>query len=107
MFWTAGGEATSGVNRIRTNFTSSPIELPSYTQQEFDTLGGLEWQEIVIPFVSQGVGGTFRASIDSIPAGGNRSVYFDNFSARLVPEPSGVLLLGVAAGLGLMRRRRS
>ncbi len=106
VFWAAGGVATSGVNRIQTTLSFSPIELPSYTQQEFEALVALEWQEIVIPWVSQGVGGTFSVSIDSIPAGGTSTVYLDNFSARLVPEPSGVLLLGVAAGVGVMRRRR-
>jgi hypothetical protein len=105
-FWAAGGVATSGVNRIRTNLSFSPIELPSYTQREFEALVELDWQEIVVPFVAQAPGGEVRVSIDSIPASGTSSVYLDNFSIRPVPEPSGVLLVGVAAGVGLMRRRR-
>jgi hypothetical protein len=30
---------------------------------------------------------------------------FVSFSLRLVPEPSGLLLVGLAAGFGLRRRR--
>jgi hypothetical protein len=85
VFWAAGGVATSGVNRIRTNLSFSPIELPSYTQQEFEALVELEWQEIVVPFVAQAPGGEVRVSIDSIPASGTSSVYLDNFSIRPVP----------------------
>jgi hypothetical protein len=105
-FWAAGGVATSGVNRLSMSLSYDPIELPAYTQAEFDALETLEWQEIIVPFVPQAEGGAMWVSIDSIPVGGNSSIYLDNFSIRPVPEPSGVLLVALAACVGLCVRRR-
>ena len=113
-FWAAGGVATSGFNRIGVlGGVGQDFELPVYTQEEFDALGGqLEWQEITQVFTvfANPSGGpevwTQLVNLRSAGGGGSSSVYLDNFSLRLVPEPTGLLLVGVAAGFGLMRRKR-
>jgi hypothetical protein len=110
-FWAAGGVATSGFNRIAVFGTL--FELPVYTEEEFAALNGqMEWQEFRVigtafnEDFNNFEGWTSLVNLRSAGGGGSSSVYLDNFSLRLVPEPSGMLLVGVAAGFGLMRRRR-
>ena len=110
-FWAAGGVATSGFNRIAVFGTL--FELPAYTEEEFAALNGqLEWLEFSVTATAFNEdfnnfqGWTDLVNLRSAGGGGSSSVYFDNFSLRLVPEPSGLLLVGVAAGFGLMRRRK-
>jgi len=109
-FWAAGGVASSGFNRIAV--FGELFELPVYTEEEFAALNGqLEWQEfrVTVPAFNEDFnnfeGWTSLASLRSAGGGGSSVAYFDNFSLRLVPEPSGLLLVGVAAGFGLRRRR--
>jgi hypothetical protein len=117
-FWAAGGVATSGFNRIAVlGSVGSPgngrvFDLPVYTDEEFAALNGqLEWQEFRVigtafnEDFNNFEGWTSLVNLWSAGGGGSSSVYLDNFSLRLVPEPSGLLLVGVAAGFGLMRRR--
>ena len=118
-FWAAGGVATSGFNRIAVlGSVGLPgngrvFDLPVYTEEEFAALNGqLEWQEFRVigtafnEDFNNFEGWTQLVNLRSTGGGGSSSVYFDNFSLRLVPEPSGLLLVGVAAGFGLMRRRK-
>ncbi len=113
VFWAAGGVATSSRSSLFVNLNSGGgmngggiIDLPRYTEAEFDSFTELPWEEYRFTFTA----GEFTPSLflasDAANAGGTASVYVDNFSIRPVPEPSGVLLVGVAAGVGLMRRRR-
>jgi hypothetical protein len=82
------------------------IDLPRYTQAEFDSFTELPWEEYRFTFTAGGFTPSLFLASDAANAGGTASVYVDNFSIRPVPEPSGVLLVGVAVGVGLMRRRR-
>ncbi len=115
VFWAAGGVATSAQSLLLVSLNPGGppgiggggiIDLPRYTQAEFDAFTELPWQEYVFGFTA----GEFTPSLvvgsEASNASGSASVYLDNFSIRPVPEPSGVLLVGVAAGVGLMRRRR-
>jgi hypothetical protein len=113
VFWAAGGVATSSRSSLFVNLNSGGgtngggvIDLPRYSQAEFDSFTALPWEEYRFTFTA----GEFTPSLflgsDAANASGTASVYVDNFSIRPVPEPSGVLLLGVAAGVGVMRRRR-
>ena len=109
VFWAAGGVATSSRSSLFVNLNSGEgmngggiIDLPRYTQTEFDSFTELPWEEYRFTFTA----GEFTPSLflasDAANAGGTASVYVDNFSIRPVPEPSGVLLVGE----GLMTRRR-
>jgi len=113
VFWAAGGVGNASVNMLTINLVGNlpqtQIELPIYTQEEFDALGGPLWVEYVIPFTSQVESPNLILGATSINSGGTTSLYIDNVSFRAVPEPGGALLV-VGAGLvwlvgGRSRRR--
>ena len=113
VFWAAGGVATSSRSSLFVNLNSGGgmngggiIDLPRYTQAEFDSFAELPWEEYRFTFTAGEFTPNLFLASQAANAGGTASVYVDNFSIRPVPEPSGVLLVGVAAGVGLMRRRR-
>lgn len=107
-FWAAGGLATSGLNLLRVGFINStridfedPFVLPVATQ--IDTL---DWQPYSLTFIPNGTADTLFVTASQNNGGGSSSIYLDQFSVRPVPEPGSVFLMGVAAGLWGMRRRR-
>jgi hypothetical protein len=117
-FWATGGVATSGLNVIGVfggigdSGYGFVFELPVYTEEQFAALNGqLEWQEFRVTGTAFNEalgnvnGWTQLVNLRSTGGGGSSTVYLDNFSLRLVPEPSGLLLVGLAAGFGLRRRR--
>jgi hypothetical protein len=113
VFWAAGGVATSSRSSLTVAFNRGGgvggggiIDLPRYTQAEFDSFIELPWEEYRFTFTAGEFAPELRLSSQAANASGTASVYVDNFSIRPVPEPSGVLLVGVAVGVGLMRRRR-
>ena len=115
VFWAAGGVATSSKSALFVELDTGGgvgvggggiIDLPRYTQAEFDSFTELPWEEYRFTFTAGEFTPELILSSQAANAGGTASVYVDNFSIRPVPEPSGVLLFGVAAGVGLMRRRR-
>lgn len=113
VFWAAGGVATSSRSSLTVAFNRGGgvggggiIDLQRYTQAEFDSFTELPWEEYRFTFTAGEFTPELILSSQAANAGGTASVYVDNFSIRPVPEPSGVLLFGVAAGVGLMRRRR-
>jgi hypothetical protein len=113
VFWAAGGVATSSRSSLTVAFNPGVgvggggiIDLPRYTQTEFDSFIELPWEEYRFTFTVGEFAPELRLSSQAANASGTASVYVDNFSIRPVPEPSGVLLVGVAVGVGLMMRRR-
>ncbi len=107
-FWAAGGLNTMfPVNFLGVGVTNStridfddPYQIP--VAQQIDTL---DWQKYSMTFIP--ASSDVRLVLGS-PIGSWSSVYLDNFSLRLIPEPGSMLLLGTAAGfLGLRRRRPS
>jgi len=53
--------------------------------------------------------GTGNGAVDGGPGNpqpGEATVYYDNFRLEVIPEPTGLALIGVGA-LGLLRRRRA
>ena len=107
-FWAAGGLAASGNNRLGvflnggsfTDFTA-PLNLPVATQIDV-----LDWQPYTLTFTATDPTPQLRLRAEYIAAGGNSSMYLDNFSVRHIPEPGSLLLLGVAS-TWLLRRRRN
>jgi hypothetical protein len=105
-FWAAGGAAPDNSLRITLATQQTEIQIPAYTQSEFDALGGLEWNKYIVPFTA--VDTTMYLSVlspNSTNPAFNSIVYLDNFFIVAVPEPSGVMLV-LAAGLTLGIRRR-
>jgi hypothetical protein len=107
-FWAAGGLATSGRNLLTLGFINStridfedPFVLPVATQ--IDTL---DWQPYSLTFIPNGSADILFVTASQNNGGGSSSIYLDNFSLRVVPEPGSLFLMGVAAGLGGLRRRR-
>ncbi len=108
-FWAAGGLASSGINHLGVQVTNStridfedPFVLPIATQ--VDTL---DWYQYSMTFIPDGYDVILTVRAREINAGGSSSMYLDNFSLRHIPEPGSVVLLGAAAGLLGLRRRRS
>jgi hypothetical protein len=109
--WAAGGVGTLNTLDIRVGgLQVSRINLPDYTLEQYNALGGIQWQEYVIPFTASS---DLQGTIDLVsPALGsssllNRStIYLDNVSIVAVPEPGSALLLLSAAGVVSFQRRR-
>ena len=108
-FWAAGGLATSGRNHLGVGVSNStridfedPFVLPVATQ--VDTL---DWRQYSMTFIPEGTDVMLTLGAREINAGGSSSMFVDNFSLRVVPEPGSAQLLAAAAGaVGLRRRRR-
>ena len=108
-FWAAGGLASSGLNRLQVDVSNAsfnsfqdPYVLPVATQ-----IDPLQWQEYSLTFTPNFPGVQLFFTALEVNAGGSSSMYLDNFSLRQIPEPGSVVLLGAAAGLLGLRRRRS
>ena len=108
-FWAAGGVATSGKNHLGVQVSNStridfedPFVLPVATQ--VDTL---DWRQYSMTFIPEGQDVLLTIRAREINAGGTSSMYLDNFDLRHIPEPGSMVLLGVAAGVLGLRRRRS
>jgi len=103
VFWAAGGVGNATANLLSISFGGNmpiqSIELPIYSQEEFEVLGGPVWTEYIIPF-SAGVESSYLwMTALPINAGGSTSLYLDNVSFRAVPEPGSALLV-LSAALG-------
>jgi hypothetical protein len=107
-FWAAGGLASSGQNLLQVRLSNStridfedPFVLPVAT--EVDTL---DWHEYTMTFIPNFPEVQLNLMAREINAGGTSSMYLDNFSLRVVPEPGGALLFALSAGLFGLRRMR-
>jgi hypothetical protein len=106
-FWAAGGLATSSVNLLQVRVSNStridfeePYILPVAVQTDV-----LDWRAYSMTFIPNNANVTLNL-MASENAGGTSSLYVDNLSLRVIPEPGSVFLIGVAAGLWGMRRCR-
>jgi hypothetical protein len=71
--------------------------MPRYAQTEFDSFTEQQWEEYRFTFtVGEFTPNLFLAS-HAANASGSASVYIENFSIRPVPQPSGGLLVRMAA----------
>lgn len=105
-FWAAGGPAANNNLLVGLGVYPFNIEIPDYTQAEFDALTSLEWTRYTVPFTATDPTMYFAMVSPASTQGGYQSiVYLDNFSIVAVPEPGSVLMV-LTAGLALGIRRR-
>ena len=83
-------------------------ELASY---EIDTTADFDNWDVGVPYQDFSIGavapvGTTQVKIDLIEWAGTGSVWFDNVSLEVVPEPGSLLLVGCTALCWLLRRGR-
>ncbi len=101
VFWASGGVGSaqaSFLQVIMQGLAKQSIELPVYTEAEFESLGGPVWNEYVIPFTAQVESPELRFGSTPVSPG-TATLYLDNISFRAVPEPGSALLV-LGAGLG-------
>lgn len=106
-FWAAGGPAANNNLLVVLNQPYASLQIPAYTQAEFDALAGLEWAKYTVPFTATDPTMYFGVVSPASTQGGYQSiVYLDNFSIIGVPEPgSALLVMGAGLVLGRWRKR--
>jgi hypothetical protein len=109
-FWGAGGiGSNNSVSLIWYNslgFNGQTVDIPDYTQTEFDALGGLEWVQYRVPFTATDSVMNLAVNMPTARTFGvNNTVYLDNFSIVAVPEPGGLMLALLGLSACLVRRR--
>ena len=109
-FWAAGADNSyfdynllsvmllSGT-RMDVDNPFTPFLIPAANQTDV-----LDWMPYTLVFMSTSPNESITIGP---PMGSWSNVYLDNFSLRQIPEPGSVVLLGAAAGLLGLRRRRS
>jgi hypothetical protein len=110
VFWGAGGVGSNNSVSVTwynsLGFNGQVVNIPDYTQTEFDALGGLEWVQYRVPFTATDSLMNLAVNMPTARTFGvNNTVYLDNFSIVAVPEPGGLVLALLGLSACLVRRR--
>lgn len=109
--WAQGGGDDTGTVPYQIGYAATDGDLASFVPLATATYEvGQSWVETAGVTYATGaagpeIGKQLIVRLGDGAAGGVGDIWFDNFSASVVPEPATLTLLGIA-GLALVRRRR-